>query len=90
MKMQDPRPGRHHLQPLAPRPRLWGFIACSALLSGCASLPAVQPWEKGDLARPAMAFETDRLDAAFVEHTYSSKEGVFGGASVGGGGCGCN
>ena len=47
MKMQDPRPGRHHLQPLALRPWLWGFIACSALLSGCASLPAVQPWEKG-------------------------------------------
>jgi hypothetical protein len=37
-----------------------------------------------------MAFEGDRLDAAFVEHTYASKEGVFGGATVGGGGCGCN
>ena len=34
--------------------------------------------------------EGDRLDAAFVEHTYASKEGVFGGATVGGGGCGCN
>ncbi|MEY3285889.1 MAG: hypothetical protein RL500_619 [Pseudomonadota bacterium] len=67
-----------------------GMLVVSGLLGGCASLPPVQAWEKGDLARPAMAFEGDRLDAAFVEHTYASKEGVFGGATVGGGGCGCN
>lgn len=67
------------------------LIAVAALvLSGCASLPAVQPWEKGHLAKPAMGFDPDKLDAAYVEHTYSSKEGVFGGAAVGGGGCGCN
>lgn len=59
-------------------------------LSACSTIRPVQPWEKGDLARPAMAFEGDRLDAAFAEHTYASKEGVFGGAGVGGGGCGCN
>jgi hypothetical protein len=68
-------------------------IATSAIgfaLSGCSTVQPVQPWEKGDLARPAMSFESDRLDAAFVDHTYFSKEGVFGGATVGGGGCGCN
>lgn len=73
-----------------PRVTPWCLLACMGLLSGCAALATVQPWEKGDLARPAMGFEPDRLDAAFVEHTYSSKEGVFGGATVGGGGCGCN
>lgn len=64
-------------------------LACT-VLAGCAGLPAVQPWEKGVLARPSMTFDADRLDSAYVEHTYSSKEGASGGAGVGGGGCGCN
>lgn len=65
-------------------------VSMAATLGGCASLPPVQPWEKGDLARPAMSLVGDRLDTAFSEHTYASKEGVHGGATVGGGGCGCN
>ena len=75
---------------MTPTKRSLGLLILACALGGCGTLQPVQPWEKGDLARPAMAFEGDRLDAAFVEHTYSSKEGVFGGASVGGGGCGCN
>ncbi len=59
-------------------------------LSGCALGTAVQPWEKETLARPEMTFEGDKLDNAFTEHIYSSKEGASGGAGVGGGGCGCN
>ncbi|MES2149001.1 MAG: DUF4266 domain-containing protein [Pseudomonadota bacterium] len=59
-------------------------------LAGCGALAPVQPWEKGALAKPAMSFERDRLEARFAEHTYSSKEGAAGGAGVGGGGCGCN
>jgi hypothetical protein len=50
----------------------------------------VQAWEKGNLARPEMTFDSDRLDTKFVEHTYFSKEAAFGGSTVGGGGCGCN
>jgi len=61
-----------------------------AILSGCASIEPVQPWEKGTLSRPEMTFETDRLDAAFTEHIYFSKEAASGGSGVGGGGCGCN
>lgn len=68
-------------------------LLCAALaapvLGGCAMAP-VQPWEKGMLAKPAMTFEHDRLEAKYSEHTYSSKEGAAGGAGVGGGGCGCN
>ncbi|WP_332826929.1 DUF4266 domain-containing protein [Ramlibacter sp.] len=67
----------------------WVVPAC-ALLAGCSGLAPVQPWEKGVLARPSMTFDADRLDSAYVEHTYSSKEGASGGAGVGGGGCGCN
>lgn len=59
-------------------------------LAGCSLIQPVQPWEKGMLSRPAMTFETDRLDSAFTEHTYFSKEASSGGSGVGGGGCGCN
>jgi len=69
---------------------LTGALGLMTLLGACSALQPVQPWEKGDLARPAMGFEPDRVDAAFLEHTYASKEGVFGGTGVGGGGCGCN
>ena len=37
-----------------------------------------------------MTFEGDRLDDAYTEHSYFSKEAASGGAGVGGGGCGCN
>jgi Domain of unknown function (DUF4266) len=60
-------------------------------LSVCAcSVTPVEPWQKGNLAKPEMTFEADVLDKNFTEHTYFSKEGAFGGAGVGGGGCGCN
>jgi len=67
-----------------------GLLLAAGLLAGCAPLKPVQPWEKGELARPQMTFDTDRLGSAYAEHTYSSKEGAAGGAGVGGGGCGCN
>lgn len=62
-------------------------LALSVSMMGCS---AVQPWQKGNLAKPQMAFDTDPLQTRFEEHTYFSKEGATGGSSVGGGGCGCN
>lgn len=73
-----------------PRPTTIAGICFALLLSGCALIEPVQPWEKGTLAKPEMTFEGDRLDAGFIEHIYSSKEAASGGAGVGGGGCGCN
>lgn len=58
--------------------------------AGCALVQPVAPWQKGVLAKPAMSFEGDRLEAAFGEHVYSSKEAASGGSGVAGGGCGCN
>jgi hypothetical protein len=60
------------------------------VLGACGGLQPVNPWQKGVLARPEMTFETDRLENAYNEHTYFSKEAASGGAGVGGGGCGCN
>jgi hypothetical protein len=58
--------------------------------SGCANLGKVEPWEKGLLAKPAMKFDGDPLDARYTDHIYASKENSAGGSGVGGGGCGCN
>ncbi len=64
-----------------------GVVVLSVGLMGCST---VQPWQKGNLANPEMAFDSDPLQTRFAEHTYFSKEGASGGMSIGGGGCGCN
>lgn len=62
----------------------------AALLPSCSpALVRVQPYERGNLSRPVMA-DGNTLRAAMTEHAYFSREGSFGGAGVGGGGCGCN
>ncbi|MGH8506519.1 MAG: DUF4266 domain-containing protein [Stenotrophobium sp.] len=67
-------------------------IACAVmillLLGGC--VQSVKPWQRGDLARPEMAFDADAQASAQQDHTYVSKEAASGGPTLGGGGCGCN
>jgi len=72
------------------RPRLAALALALALgaLAGCAP---VAPYQRGYLARPDMAAEPAELGTAkAIEKVYTAKEAAFGGASVGGGGCGCN
>ena len=71
-----------------------GTVVVAALVlstgfAGCTFAPP-KPGEKGELAKPSMQFDADRLDARNQEHVYQSKEAVTGGYGVGGGGCGCN
>jgi hypothetical protein len=54
---------------------------------GCAS---VEPWQRGYLARPDMAFELAPGTAKAIDKTYGAKEAASGGGAVGGGGCGCH
>jgi Domain of unknown function (DUF4266) len=61
-----------------------------AALTGCAQLPKVNAWEKGDLAKSIMALDADGHDQRLIQHIRVSKEGSSGGYGVGGGGCGCN
>ena len=70
--------------------KLVSVLCALCLLQACAALPGAQPWERGNLAKPAMSLDTDSLDARFVNHIYDSKESSSGGLGVGGGGCGCN
>jgi hypothetical protein len=62
-------------------------LAVLLVLGACGQ---VQPWQKGMLAKPEMAFDGDALEARFNQHIYFSKENASGGYGVGGGGCGCN
>lgn len=73
-----------------PKFLLYAILACGlgSLIGGCAT--NVQPWERGNLAKPQMALESNELDAILMKHTFSSKEAASGGYGVGGGGCGCN
>jgi hypothetical protein len=67
-----------------------GIVMCCLSASACAMIEPVQPWQRGDLARAEMAFEPDPLQAAYRRHVEFSKEAASGGATLGGGGCGCN
>ncbi|HUJ00490.1 MAG TPA: DUF4266 domain-containing protein [Usitatibacter sp.] len=64
--------------------------ALATAVVACACSP-VAPYQRGYLARPDMAMEpVDAGTAKALERTYSAKEAARGGASIGGGGCGCN
>lgn len=62
------------------------------LLSACSHFTpqAVQPWERGILAREDMALSPNPVQEGLDEHIYFSKEAASGGSGIGGGGCGCN
>jgi len=55
-------------------------------LVGCAN---VQPWERGNLAKPQMALDPYPLQSALRAHNYGSREAAAGGSAAQGGGCGC-
>ena len=65
-----------------------GFLLL--VVASAAACAPVAPYQRGYLARPEMAFEDSPGHARALEKTYSAKEAASGGASVGGGGCGCN
>jgi len=66
------------------------------VLSGCSLIAPmiesepVKPWQKKILAKKEMSLAGDPIDQYVDDPIYFSKEGSTGGASVGGGGCGCN
>jgi hypothetical protein len=70
--------------------RACALVLSALALSACATIEPVNPWQKGNLARPDMALDADALESKMAEHVSVSKESHFGGTGVGGGGCGCN
>jgi hypothetical protein len=67
--------------------RAIAIVLAALVAAGCA---AVAPYQRGYLAREDMALDPSLGTARALEKTYSAKEAASGGASVGGGGCGCN
>jgi Domain of unknown function (DUF4266) len=61
-------------------------FALSICLIGCTN---VQPWERGNVAKPQMALDPYPLQSALRSHNYGSREAAAGGNSAQGGGCGC-
>jgi Domain of unknown function (DUF4266) len=52
------------------------LLALSICLVGCAN---VQPWERGNLAKPQMALDPYPLQSALRVHNYGSREAAAGG-----------
>lgn len=73
-----------------------GGITVIGLMSACSTtkdmltISEVKPWERGILAREDMQLVNDTMQQSVDDHIYYSKEGSTGGASIQGGGCGCN
>ena len=62
------------------------YLTISFWLNGCTT---VQPWERGNLAKPQMALDPYPMQSALRGHIYGSREAAAGGNAAQGGGCGC-
>jgi hypothetical protein len=62
------------------------LLFLSFYLYACAP---VQPWERGNLAKPQMALDPYPLQSSLRAHNYGSREAAVGGNAAQGGGCGC-
>jgi hypothetical protein len=67
-------------------PSILAGISLGIYLSGCM---AVQPWERGTLAKPQMALEPYPEQSIYLKHINGSREAATGSSSAEGGGCGC-
>ena len=63
------------------------FVLASLLLGGCAT---VKPWQRENLAKPAMVADQSPGEERFEQHSRGAREGADGGTGQAGGGCGCN
>jgi hypothetical protein len=63
------------------------LLTTLATLAACAD---VQPWQRGNLAKPQMALDPYPLQSAIRQHNYSSREAASAANNAQGGGCGCN
>jgi hypothetical protein len=66
------------------------IVAAVALAACAAACAPVAPYQRAYLARDDMALDANPGTMKALEKTFSAKEAAQGGASVGGGGCGCN
>ncbi|MFT7560463.1 MAG: hypothetical protein ACI93R_002383 [Flavobacteriales bacterium] len=69
-------------------------LAVVLMLLSLASCAGIKPWvqshERGILADPIMAFESNPASTRYVNHVYEARESARGAEGSAGGGCGCN
>ena len=65
------------------------ILFCLFAIPGLTACAPVQPWERGNLAKPQMALDPYPLQSALRAHNYGSREAAAGGNAAQGGGCGC-
>lgn len=63
---------------------VWALSACEGIT------PWVKPYERQNLATPAMAWSRDGLSDGYMHHVYQARESARGAEGGSGGGCGCN
>ena len=64
-----------------------------SLLFGSVGCAAVEPYQREYMSRPGMDNHDELMEAEFMAHAQSAREGAIGGGgsiSSTGGGCGCN
>lgn len=71
--------------------RLASLTGCLFLLTACEGIsPWVKPYERQNLATPAMSWSRDGITDAYISHVYQARESARGAEGGSGGGCGCN
>lgn len=71
--------------------RLSLALTVALALSACEGVsPWVKPYERQNLATPAMAWSRDGLADGYMHHVYQARESARGAEGGSGGGCGCN
>lgn len=70
-------------------PSLLLLVAGSSALLG-AGCVAVKPYQREELSLRPMDGASEKTEDKFRQHWTESREGVSGGYSAAGGGCGCN
>jgi hypothetical protein len=63
------------------------LVALLTIGIGCAT---TRPWQREDLAKPAMSVDAADPHDTLRAHVLGIREGSVGGLGGGGGGCGCN
>jgi hypothetical protein len=66
------------------------WLLLPALILCLQACEPVEPWERGDLAKPQMALDPGGINSALRAHTFAAREATQGGNAGTGGGCGCN
>jgi hypothetical protein len=62
------------------------LVLFTVAISACT---AVEPWQRGNLAKPEMALDFDPIQNRYRDHVFRSREAAVAGNPAVGGGCGC-